>query len=535
VHEGLSAFLHDGVVGTAGSPVSLTPHAEPTEHVAGTSTGAAAEDGNPMHLPVFPCEKSALMALFRAHTSGNKERAFAINDVGIVERQFKRWCRQLPRVKPFYAVKCNPDMVLLRTLADMGANFDCASGEEMRAVLTLGVTPDRIIFANPIKNVKDLRFARKVGVTKMTFDNEAELYKVREHHPEAEMVLRVLADDSGSVMKFGVKFGAPQPHHEHLLSLAKKLDVKVIGTSFHIGSGCFDATSYEKAIALSRSVFDLAEKLGLPKMTFLDLGGGFPGAVEGEQPADNVPVFESFTAVIRESLDKHFPAGCSVDIIAEPGRYMATAWSTLFTLVQGKREEPVAADAAQRKFLYYINDGVYGSFNCMMFDHASPVPVPAYRFMHDKVAIAEREQLYAANAAARSNPALLTNGVAPLNGLVGAGGAGATMSAAALHKPHMDANRPSLSSRSFSNHRNYRSFSNSNHGREPSCVATIFGPTCDSMDVIAKNLPLEELFVGDWLAIPNFGAYTAAASTTFNGMPKPITIYCRSKRPSPTA
>lgn len=29
-----------------------------------------------------------------------------------------------------------------------------------------------------------------------------------------------------------------------------------------------------------------------------------------------------------------------------------------------------------QKFMYYVNDGVYGSFNCILYDHAHPVPRP---------------------------------------------------------------------------------------------------------------------------------------------------------------
>jgi len=53
------------------------------------------------------------------------------------------------------------------------------------------------------------------------------------------------------------------------------------------------------------------------------------------------------------------------------------------------------------------------------------------------------------------------------------------------------------------------------------------------MDVIAKDTEMEELFVGDWLAFEHMGAYTNAAATTFNGMPKPHMFYARSKQSSP--
>lgn len=33
----------------------------------------------------------------------------------------------MPRIQPYYAVKANPDPVMLKLLASMGVNFDCAS------------------------------------------------------------------------------------------------------------------------------------------------------------------------------------------------------------------------------------------------------------------------------------------------------------------------------------------------------------------------------------------------------------------------
>ena len=56
---------------------------------------------------------------------------------------------------------------------------------EIQYVLDLDVSPDRIIFANPIKPVSHLKYAERNGVKKMTFDNTQELYKIKEHFPTA--------------------------------------------------------------------------------------------------------------------------------------------------------------------------------------------------------------------------------------------------------------------------------------------------------------------------------------------------------------
>ncbi len=55
-------------------------------------------------------------------------------------------------------------------------------------------------------------------------------------------------------------------------------------------------------------------------------------------------------------------------------------------------------------------------------------------------------------------------------------------------------------------------------GREQIC--SVFGPTCDALDVIsmAENLP-EDLELGELLYSPDIGAYSHASSTHFNGFP----------------
>lgn len=86
-------------------------------------------------------------------------------------------------------MKANDIRVVLETLAALGTSFDCASMGEMMKVLSLGVSTDKIIFANPTKFLSHLKYAAKVGVTKMTFDSEDELYKIKDIYPTAEYVI----------------------------------------------------------------------------------------------------------------------------------------------------------------------------------------------------------------------------------------------------------------------------------------------------------------------------------------------------------
>ena len=53
--------------------------------------------------------------------------AFYVCDLGDVLKKHMRWARAMPRVTPFYAVKCNDSRTVVTTLASLGAGFDCAS------------------------------------------------------------------------------------------------------------------------------------------------------------------------------------------------------------------------------------------------------------------------------------------------------------------------------------------------------------------------------------------------------------------------
>lgn len=361
---------------------------------------------------------------------------FYIVDLSKIVRQMLKWKTCLPRVKPFYAVKCNPSAHLIRIIEAMGGGFDCASKAEVAAVLSLGVDPaKRIIYANPCKQVSHIRYARSAGVEMVTLDNEDEMHKLRTHWPEVKCILRIKTDDSNSVCQFSTKFGASLKDAERLIKVAKDIGLNLIGVSFHVGSGCKDTISYVKALKDARKVFDIAAEHGF-KFDILDIGGGWPGN------DDHKPSFEDIADAIRDPINELFPE--DVEIVSEPGRYFSSASHSLVTNIFARREVlPVANQKNDVDALYYINDGIYGSFNCVIFDHYE------------------------------------------------------------VEVNHLTAEDVASKNLQDKNLKTYKS--------------TVFGPTCDSMDVIAKGIELPKLSVGDWLYFENFGAYTCAASSAFNG------------------
>jgi len=59
---------------------------------------------------------------------------------------------------------------------------------EIEAVLALGVEPERIIFAHPVKAPSQIRWAASAGINLTTFDTEAELGKIAQYHSSSGAV-----------------------------------------------------------------------------------------------------------------------------------------------------------------------------------------------------------------------------------------------------------------------------------------------------------------------------------------------------------
>ncbi|KAJ5562777.1 hypothetical protein N7461_001538 [Penicillium sp. DV-2018c] len=385
------------------------------------------------------------------------DESFFIADLGQILRQHRRWTLNMPGIRPYYAVKCNPDPPLLRLLSDLGTGFDCASIAELRLVLSLGVDPGRILFANPCKAPAAVSFAHDVGVLRTTFDNIDELDTIKTYMPNAQLLLRIYANDESAFICLSEKFGAPLDTTEELLARAWELGLNVIGVSFHValdmvndihideeisGTGATNPESFCKAIKDARIAFSQAERIGFhPKI--LDIGGGFQD--------DSL---ETMAPVLREAIRSEFPEG--VTTIAEPGRFFARSVYTLVCRVISRRRQLGKAALKGVPDMLYQNDGVYGNFMNVIMEKEVMVPY-LVKFKEGK------------------------------GGLL-------------------------VKSRSVADKDNGKASDAGSHRY------SIWGPTCDSTDCVVREVTFNsEVRVGDWLKYKNMGAYTSTTATQFNG------------------
>ncbi len=274
----------------------------------------------------------------------------------VLKKQYARFRKCLPDVMPYYAIKANPHPRIIKTFVKLGACFDVASAAEMKCVLHLGASPGKIIFANTIKSEEDIISARRRRVRLMTFDNEPELYKLAKNYPGAHVLVRIKVTNEGSQVELSLKFGTDPEHAFFLLRKARALGLRPKGVSFHVGSQATNVENYLQALEISAGIFNEAKKNGFP-LKIMDIGGGFPIQHFDNEIGIN---FERMASQIKQEMKALFDR--NVAFIAEPGRFLVGPAGILVTQVIGRAFR-------NNKNYYYLNDGIYGDFSGMVFDH----------------------------------------------------------------------------------------------------------------------------------------------------------------------
>src|SRR5260221_14197797 len=90
-------------------------------------------------------------------------RPFLILDTAVVREKARRFRAAMPRVRPHYAVKANPDRRVLKTLMQEGCSFEIASTAELDLLLSIGADVTEAFYSNPMKSRQSSAYAAAKG------------------------------------------------------------------------------------------------------------------------------------------------------------------------------------------------------------------------------------------------------------------------------------------------------------------------------------------------------------------------------------
>lgn len=293
---------------------------------------------NPFDLPL-----STILELAATH-----DTPFYVVSRSQLIKNFRLLDDNLSAAKLYYAMKANPHTEILRALLAEGMGFDVASKGEIEAARAVGADPrDDLIFADTVKDPKQIAFANSIGLDDFTFDNASEITQIAKHAPGAGVFLRIVVSNQGSVAHLSHKFGAPANQAVPLLLAARDQGLLPRGISFHVGSQCLDSQRYIEALDTTALIFAEATAAGMT-LENVDIGGGFPVRY-GSEKID--------LAVMGRAIDQHFRRrfGAAVNLVAEPGRAIVGDAMILVTKV-------ISESVRSGRNWLYFDDGTYGSF-----------------------------------------------------------------------------------------------------------------------------------------------------------------------------
>lgn len=256
-----------------------------------------------------------------------------------------------------FALKANPHVAILRTLASIGLGFECVSRAELERVQEAlpGAEPERILFTPNFAPRAEYRWALEQGF-RLTVDNLQVLRDWEALFRDRELFLRLDASEGhGHHEKVRTgghrsKFGVPPEEFAESAAVIAAAGARVVGLHAHGGSGSFDLDSWlEPARVLATRAADF------PSARVLNLGGGL-GVPDrpGRAPFD----LDGLDAALLQFRAAH----PGFEIWLEPGRYLVAQAGVLLarvTQVKGKGDRRYVGVATGMNSL--IRPALYGA------------------------------------------------------------------------------------------------------------------------------------------------------------------------------
>jgi diaminopimelate decarboxylase len=266
-----------------------------------------------------------------------------------------------------FAVKANPNLAVLATLARLGAGADVVSGGELARALAAGIPASRIVFSGVGKTRAELAAGIEAGILQFNVESEAEIDMLAAvaaaRSATVEIAIRInpAVDPRthGKISTGGAdaKFGIPWERVPAAFAqAAAHPNLRAVGLAAHIGSQLTDLGPVEDAIRKLGELARELEALG-HSIKRIDCGGGLGVPYRRDQAAPPSPA-DYAAMVARVTADWPWR------LMFEPGRMIVGNAGVLVSEViltkDGASKHFVVVDAAMNDLL---RPSLYGAWH----------------------------------------------------------------------------------------------------------------------------------------------------------------------------
>lgn len=257
---------------------------------------------------------------------------------------YKNAFKSYPHTRMMYASKALCTSAIVKILDEEGFGFDTVSIGEIHTVLNSGVELSHVLFNGNNKTERELDYAIKNGISRISVDNFYEIDLVSKvagrYNKTVDVLLRIspgIECHTHEYIKTGQldsKFGFDLSQLDEAVTsiLTRHQNIKIRGLHAHIGSQIFEPSCFHDEIdVLTQTLGEISTKYNIV-LDEINIGGGIGVKyVDSDLPTS----INEIADVIIESLDKHI-AKYNIEpptLYIEPGRsIISTSGVTLYTI-----------------------------------------------------------------------------------------------------------------------------------------------------------------------------------------------------------
>jgi diaminopimelate decarboxylase len=256
-------------------------------------------------------------------------------DAAVLRRQAERLRGAFSGMplQPFYAMKANGNVSILRLLREYGLGIDAVSPGEIFLARHAGVPPEAIWFTCSNVSDGDLLAIGDERIV-VNVNSMSEIDRLLSLGLKNPVALRINPDVGAGhhadvvTAGEGVKFGIDLAEVETARMVVEDAGRQVVGIHAHIGSGI---DHIAPLLQSARTLVELAP--AFPNLRFINFGGGISVPY---RPGDTEFPLEDYARELT-SLAGTFLRVRELTAILEPGRYLVAESGTLLATVTARR------------------------------------------------------------------------------------------------------------------------------------------------------------------------------------------------------
>jgi diaminopimelate decarboxylase len=258
-----------------------------------------------------------------------------VYDAAVIRRQIanvKRAFSALP-VRPFYAMKANANLAILRLIRDEGFGCDAVSPGEIYLAKRAGFESKDIWFTCSNVSDDDLLAIHDPDIV-INVNSMSEIDRIIALDLPNRIALRVNPDVGAGhhvdvvTAGIGVKFGIDISELASARMVVEDSGRRVVGLHAHIGSGI---DHIEPLLESARRLLEVAAEFD--HLRWINFGGGISIPYHPEE--SQFPIDEYGAELTR--VADHLLRARGLEAIVEPGRYMVAQSGTLLARVTARR------------------------------------------------------------------------------------------------------------------------------------------------------------------------------------------------------